>query len=70
MKDTSANFVFQSHAIHRPVKEPGVVVQPTEQVEAELINFLEVEPEKEEGNMVTRRTMTIDRFIPDACLEA
>ena len=46
------------------------MVQPTEQAKAELINFLEVEPEKEEGNMVTRRATTIDRFIPDACLAA
>ena len=66
MRVTSANFVFQGHVVHRPVKEPGAVVQPAEQAEAKSINSLEVEAEQEEGNMVTRRTMTIYRFIPGA----
>ena len=63
---TSANFVFQGHVVHWPVKEPSAVIQPAEQAEAESINYLEVEDEQEEGNMVTRRTMTIYRFIPGA----
>lgn len=42
------------------------MVQPTKQIEVELINSFEVEAEQEEGNMVTRRTMTMERFIPSA----
>ena len=42
------------------------MVQPAEQAEVESINSLEVEAEHEEGNMVTRRTMMIYRFIPSA----
>ena len=42
------------------------MVQPTEQEKVESTNFSEVEAEQEEGNMVTRRTMAIDRFIPSA----
>ena len=63
---TSTIFIFQGHAVHRPVEEPGAVVQPAEQAEVESINSLEVEAEHEEGNMVTRRTMMIYRFIPSA----
>ena len=46
------------------------MVQPAEQAEVESINSLKVEAEQEEGNIVTRRTMMIDWFIPGACLKA
>ena len=40
------------------------MVQPAEQEKVESTNSSEVEAEQEECNMVTRRTMMIDRFIP------
>ena len=70
MRDASANSIFQGRAVHRPVEEAGVVVQPTEQAKVESINSSEVKAEQEEGNMVTRRTMTMERFIPSARLSA
>ena len=70
VRDASANSIFQGHVVHRPIKEPWVVVQPAKQAKAKSINSSEVEAEQDEGNMVTKRTMTIDRFIPDARLAA
>ena len=64
MRNASATSVFQGCAVHRPIKESDTLVQPAEQAEVESINFSEVEAEQEEGNMVNRRTMTMERFIP------
>ena len=66
MRNTSTNIVFQGRAVHRPVEEVGAVIQLAEQVEVKVINSSEIEAEQEEGNMVTRRTMTMERFIPSA----
>ena len=63
VRDALANFVSQGRIVYRPVKEPGAMVQPAEQVEVESINSSEVEAEQEKGNMVTKRTMAIERFI-------
>ena len=70
MRDASANSIFQGRAVHRPVEEAGAVVQPAEQAEVESINSSEVKAEQEKGNMVTRRTMTMERFTPSACPSA
>ena len=64
--DASADFVFQGRAVHRLVKEPQAQVQPTDQVAAESINSSEVEVEQGEDEMVVRRTMTADWFLPSA----
>ena len=66
VRDASANTIFQDHSVHKPVKEAGAAVQLAEQVEVESINSFEVEADQEKGNMVTRRTMTMERFIPSA----
>lgn len=42
------------------------MVQLAEQAEVELVNSFEVEAEQEEGDMMTKRTMMMERFIPSA----
>lgn len=42
------------------------MVQLAEQAEVESINSFEVKAKQEEGNMVTKRTMTMEKFIPRA----
>ena len=64
VRNASATSVFQGCAVHRPIKESDTLVQLAKQAEVESINFSEVEAEQEEGNMVNRRTMTMERFIP------
>ena len=62
--DASADFVFQGRAVHRLVEEPQAQVQPTDQVTAELVNSSEVEQGEDE--MVVRRTMKANWFLPSA----
>ena len=66
--DASADFVFQGRAVHRLVEEPQAQVQPTDQVAAELVNSSKVEVEQGKDEMVVRRTMTADWFLPSARL--
>lgn len=66
VRDASANSIFQGRAVHRLVEESSAMVQPAKQAEVKSINSSKVEAEQEEGNMVTKRTMTIERFIPSA----
>ena len=66
--DALADFVFQGRAVHRLVEEPQAQVQPTDQVAAELVNSSKVEVEQGKGEMVVRRTMTADWFLPSARL--
>ena len=67
VRDASANFVFQGRPAYKLVEEPRAKAQPVNQAEIESINSSKVETEKGEGEMVTKRTMTTDRFLPGAC---
>ena len=64
VRNASANSIFQGCVVHRPIEEPGAVVQSVEQAEVKSINSFEVEAKQEEGNIVTKRKMTIERLIP------
>lgn len=66
MRDASADSISQRRAIHRPVKEPQIQVQLVDQVVVESVNFFEAEAEQGGSEMVVKRTMTIDRFLPNA----
>ena len=63
VRDATTDSVFQGCAIHRPIEEPSAVVQPPGQAKAESVKSFEAEAKQEEGNMVTRRALTVDRFI-------
>ena len=67
MRDASANFVFQGRPAYKLVKEPRAEAQPADQAATESVNSSKVETEQGEGEMVTKRTMTINRFLPGAC---
>jgi len=64
----SANLVSQNQTIHRPVGEPETLVQPSGQVIAKFVNSSEVETDQIEGEMVSKRMLTLDRFLTDALL--
>ena len=63
VRDTLAELVSQSRKVHVPVEELKAQVPTAEQVVAESVNSSEVEVGLEE-EMVTRRTLTIDWFLP------
>lgn len=67
IKDALADLVSQSRKIHRPVEEPQAPVQTTEQAAVESVNSSDVEAGQGEGEMVVKRTMTLDCFMPSAC---
>lgn len=64
VRDALTNFVFQGYAVHILVEKPRVEVQLVDQAEVELVNSSEAEVEQGEGEMVVRRTMTVDWFLP------
>ena len=68
MRDASVDSVFQGRVVHLLVEEPRVEVWPTDQAEVESINSPEVEAEQGEGDMIIRRTMTVDWFLLGARL--
>ena len=63
VRDTSTNSIFQGCPAHRPVEEPRAEAQPTDQAEVESVNSSEAKTEQSEGEMVTKRTITIDRIL-------
>ena len=63
-RDEYADLVFQGRAIHTPVEEPHVKVQPTNQVEVKSVDSSGAEAESTEDEMVVRRNITIDWFLP------
>ena len=63
VRDASANIVSQSCADHRPIKEPQAQVQSAKQA-GESVNSSEAEAEQGEGEMVVKRTITLDLFCP------
>ena len=63
MRDASTNSIFQGHPAHRPIEEPRAEAQPADQAEVESVNSSEAKTEQSEGEMVTKRTMTIDRIL-------
>ena len=69
VRDTLAELVSQSRKVHVPVEELKAQVPTAEQVVAESVNSSEVEVGLEE-EMVTRRTLTIDWFLPGSHLAA
>ena len=63
VRDASTNSIFQGRPAHKPVKEPRAEAQPADQAEVESVNSSEAKTEQSEGEMVTKRTMTIDRIL-------
>ena len=66
VRDESANLISQNCTVHRPVGEPEAQVQLSEQVATESINSFKKEVDKCEEEMVSKRTLTLDRFLPGA----
>ena len=48
IRDEFADLVFQGHAIHTPIEEPYVEVQPVDQVELESVDSSRAEVESTE----------------------
>ena len=70
MRDASTTSVFQGCVVHLPVEKPRAEARLIDQAEVESVNSSKVEAKQGEGEMVVRRTTTIDRFLPSACLVA
>ena len=66
VRDDIANLISQNCTVHRPVGGPQTLVQPTRQVAAESVNSSEVETDQGEEEMVSKRTLTLERFLPGA----
>ena len=67
VRDGSDERVFHDRAEHIPIEDP-VAVSPIERpiIEEVVDSFLEgTEPEESVAEMVVRRKMTTDRFLPD-----
>lgn len=64
VRDESADSIFQGRVVHVPVEENHIEVQLADQAEVESVNSSEVEAEQAEGEMVIRRTMVVDQFLP------
>ena len=66
MRDDSADMVFHSRAEHIPVEEPEVGARAVEQVEVESVDFSSegTEPKDFDTEMVVKRKMTVDQFLP------
>ena len=67
MRDDSANFVSHNRTVHRPVEQPQAHVYPAKQAAAKLVNSFEANTNQSEDEMVVKRSMTLDRFLPSAC---
>ena len=63
VQDALADLVSQSRKAHVLVKEPEAPVQVAELVPIELVNSSDAKATQGE-EMVKRRTMTIDQFLP------
>ena len=66
VRDDSTDTIFHSRAEHIPVEEPKEGARAVEQVEVESVDsFSEgTEPKDFNTEMVVRRKMTIDQFLP------
>lgn len=64
MRDESIDTVFHSRAEHIPAEQPPERVQATEQVEDESVDSSRAEAEDPGEEMVVRRNMTTDWFLP------
>lgn len=62
VRDASADLVSQSRKVHVPIEEPEALARAVE-LAAESVNSSEVEADQGE-EMMTKHTMTIDRFLP------
>ena len=69
VRDASADLVSQSRRVHVPVEEPEAPIQAAELAASKSINSSAAEAEQG-ADMVTKRTMTIDQFLPGARLAA
>ena len=65
VRDEIADTVFQGHAEHILVEQSPKGVWAAEQVEAESIGSLEAKAEDPGEEMVVRRTMTANHFLPN-----
>ena len=64
VRDGIADTVFQGHAEHILVEQSPKGVWAAEQVEAESIGSSEAKAEDPAEEMVVRRTMTANHFLP------
>ena len=62
VKDSSVDLVSQSHKVHVLVEEQGAPAWVAEPAVAESVNSSGAGTDQDE-EMVTKRTMTIDRFL-------
>ena len=69
VRDTSTDLVSQSRRVHILVEEPEASIQVAEPAAVESVNSSKVEAGQGE-EMVTKRTITIGRFLPGTCLAA
>ena len=63
-RDGSVNTFFQSRAMHTLGEEQRAEVLAIEQVEVKSVDSSGAKAENAEDEMVVRRTMTADRFLP------
>lgn len=66
VRDELAKCASQSRRVHMPVEEPEALVQVTEPTTAKFVQSSGVEYDLGEEEMVTRRALTVDRFVPGA----
>ena len=66
IRDTSAEIVSRNHAVHQLVERPEdpAPVQVAELATVESVHSSGAESDPGEDEMVTRRMMSIGRFIP------
>ena len=69
LRDTLAEIVSRNRFVHRPVERPEdpAPIQVAEPAAAESVNSSRVESDPGEDEIVTRRAMTIDRFVSGTC---
>lgn len=72
LKDTLAKIVSRNRFVHWPVQRPEdpAPIEVAKPVAAELVNSSGAKSDLGKEEMVTRRAMTIDHFVPGARLAA
>ena len=63
IRDASTNLVSQSRRVHIPVEKPEAPAWIAEPATTDLVNSIEAEADQG-AETVTKRTMTINRFLP------
>ena len=68
VRDELADTVFQGRALHMPVEEQRAKVLATEQAKAESVDSSSAKAMDTKDEMVVRRNMMANWFLPDGCL--